>query len=317
MTQEPDAPLTQARAVHPALAFGIGAVIALVGLAPWLGTGARMPLQNLWATEAMPDDMPLVLLPLSNYYAVSAAALLVIGAAIAGTVVAIVRARGLSMSVSATLAGLLVVQVAALAQSALALAGGLGDESRARLYLWVLIAAVLLAMGLGVLVLLGIASRRPVPATLAIAAAAVALGTWLSEALVLVMPGGTGGPVIVWQFAEWLPAIVTGVAVGWCGVRTLGRTVASLAAVALIWVGPAALVALFYGLGSRIYLQNPEELVPAMKQAFQMALGSVGHGPQRLAITMGVAALSWLALAGWSRMRTAREGAPAESADAP
>jgi len=317
MTQEPDATVPRARAVHPALAFGIGALSALVGLAPWLGTGARMPLQNLWATDTMPDEMPLVLLPLSNYQAVSAAALLVIGAAIAGTVVAIVRARGLAMSASATLAGLLVVQLAALAQSALALAGGLGDEDRARLYLWVLIAAALLAMGLGVLALLGIASRRPVPSTLAIAAAAVALGTWLSEALVVVMPGGTGGPVIVWQFAEWLPAVVTGIAVGWCGVRTVGRTLASLAALALIWVGPAALVALFYGLGSRIYLQNPEELVPAMKQAFQMALGSAGQGPQRLAITLSAAVISWLAFAAWSRTRTAPEGAPTVSADAP
>ncbi|MCU1438326.1 MAG: hypothetical protein JWP66_1413 [Naasia sp.] len=49
----------------PGVAIGIGA--ALIGLPPWIVTGMRLPLQNLCAVEVRPEDMPVALLPFSNY----------------------------------------------------------------------------------------------------------------------------------------------------------------------------------------------------------------------------------------------------------
>ena len=43
--------------------FGIGAAAATLGLLPWLITGARLPLQNLWGTSTVPEEMPIGLLP--------------------------------------------------------------------------------------------------------------------------------------------------------------------------------------------------------------------------------------------------------------
>lgn len=47
--------------------LAIGAVSAVLGLLPWLITGMRLPLQNLWAADTAPDAMPIVLLPFSQY----------------------------------------------------------------------------------------------------------------------------------------------------------------------------------------------------------------------------------------------------------
>lgn len=41
----------------------VGALVAVVGLLPWIVTGMRLPLQNRWAAETLPGDMPVALLP--------------------------------------------------------------------------------------------------------------------------------------------------------------------------------------------------------------------------------------------------------------
>ena len=41
----------------------IGVLAGLLGLAPWLVSGAQLPLQNLWAKEVLPAQMPVSLLP--------------------------------------------------------------------------------------------------------------------------------------------------------------------------------------------------------------------------------------------------------------
>lgn len=302
--------------VHAATAAAIGAASALIALVPWLLTGARLPLQNLWATEVRPQDMPLALLPLSNYSAVETSAMLVIGAAIAGAVAAICNARGRIVSARMVLVGVLVVQLGALAHAAIALRGGLGDGSRAELYLWTLVGAAALSIALGALVLLGIASRRPAPFTLSVSAAAVALGQWLIMLVAAAFPTTTTLPAMVWNLTAWLPPVVVGVAVGWCGVRSVGRAAASVASVVIIWAGPAFLTALFYGLGSRIYLQYPAELVPAMRQVFGLALGNQGQGPQRVIITVALAVLTAAVLYGLRRSDRASVDAPPSPPDA-
>jgi len=298
------------RAVHPALAILIGAVCALVALVPWILEGGRQPVQNLWADGSFLGEMPIVLLPLGNYSVATTSALLVIGAAFAGAAVAIARGLHRTLSARLVLLGLLIVQVAALAHSAYVLTSGLGDGRRDQLYAGSLVGGALMTIALGVLIMLGIASAKPAPATLAIAASAVALNVWLPGLVLVIVPEQTVLPTLVWQSVSWLPAVITGIAVGWCGVRTVGRAVASVAAVLMIWIGPAFVTAVSYGLGTRIYLQYPAELLPASKQVFGLALGSTGQGPQRVAITVAVALLAWLAFAARDRMRAGAATAP-------
>ena len=59
-----------------------GAGSAVVGLLPWMITGMRLPLQNLWASDTLPKSMPVALLPLSNYAVTLIAGLLVTGDAV-------------------------------------------------------------------------------------------------------------------------------------------------------------------------------------------------------------------------------------------
>jgi hypothetical protein len=72
---------------------GIGVAAAVVALLPWLVTGVRLPLQNLWAVQTLPEDMPIALLPFSQYAVVQIFSLLVVGYGAAGIVVRALRTR--------------------------------------------------------------------------------------------------------------------------------------------------------------------------------------------------------------------------------
>lgn len=67
------------------LLVGIGAVA--IGLLPWLVTGLRLPLQNLWAIDTLPEQMPRVLLPFSQYFLGQILSMLILGLGIAGLAV--------------------------------------------------------------------------------------------------------------------------------------------------------------------------------------------------------------------------------------
>jgi hypothetical protein len=60
--------------------LGIGAASAVVGLLPWIITGMRLPLQNLWGTNTLPEAMPIGLLPFNQYAIPLIAGILVVGA---------------------------------------------------------------------------------------------------------------------------------------------------------------------------------------------------------------------------------------------
>lgn len=78
----------------------------MLGLLPWLVTGMRLPLQNLWASETPPQEMPLVLLPFNQYTIALLAAGLVTGEAVAGIAARALRDRLGARGVVATLAAL-------------------------------------------------------------------------------------------------------------------------------------------------------------------------------------------------------------------
>lgn len=67
---ESDAPasapaVAESRPIDWWAALPVGAAAAVLGLLPWIVTGMRLPLQNLWAADTAPDQMPVAFLPMS------------------------------------------------------------------------------------------------------------------------------------------------------------------------------------------------------------------------------------------------------------
>jgi hypothetical protein len=249
--------------------------------------------------------MPRVLIPLSNYSVSLTSAVIIVGAALGGLAVVIARLNGRVLAAGHVLAGVVGLQVCALAHAVWAVKDGLETSTRAQVYLGGLAGGAALMIVIGIPILLAIARGHAAPVTLAVAASSVALGWWLLALMSAVVPISAQVPLFVWRTIEWLPAVITGIAIGWCGWRSAKRAVASVLAVVIIWVVPALVTAVMYGLGSRIYLQFPRELVDASKQVFRMALGSTGQAPQRVAITVVVAILVWFAFRAQSQESSA------------
>ena len=279
----------------------------MLGLLPWLVTGARLPLQSIWESPVPPEAMPIALLPLSQYDLVLSMAMVVIGAALAGLAVRIAATRGTALPPWWTWSGAAIVQVGALTQAASALSSGIEDSTRSRIYQLGMVAAVLVAVAIGLAVMMGVGRARPGGVAIAGTVAAIAFGQWLS-ALAAAVSAGTAMPIIALRASTWLPVLIVGVLVGWSGAGTVRRAAASAASLLALWIAPAAITAVMYALGSRVYLQSPQELWPAGREVFVMALGSDGGAPQRLLVAAAVAVVVGAGL------RTARRRVAAASA---
>lgn len=289
-SHEPEDP----RPLHAAWAVLIGLVGAVVGVVPWLLTDMTLPLQNIWEDRnALPEAMPTALLPLSQYYLVASAAMVVVGAAFAGAIARLVSSRGRPVRMWLVVVSAIAVQGIALAQTTWALQGGLEDSSRARVYLYGMVAGICVAIAIGALVTVAIGKAGVAATTIAITVTALALTQWLP---VLVNPIGElptydiDRPAIVREAQRWLPFVMVGAAVGWCGIETVRRALASVFSLMSLWVGSAAIVAFNYAIGSRIYLQNPSELIPAATDVFRMALTSF-ELPRHMAVTVVIAVI--------------------------
>ncbi len=277
----------------PGRSILIGVVGAIVGLLPWLATGARMPVQNIWDSSGPPEHMPLTLMPLSQYHVVSAVALVVVGSGIAGIVVRWSAARGKHAQRWWVWAGAAIVQVVALTQASVALHSGLESTTRAQIYLWGMVAGVAVGIGVGCAVLFGMASRSVPATTVAVTFAALALMHWL-PVLLRSLTGAnlsTYSILRVGQSASiWIPALIIGAVVGWCGARNVRRTAAAIAALVSLWVVPSLVSAFEYAVGTGVYLQYPGELLPAGGRVFVESL--TGSWPaQRMLIATMVAVL--------------------------
>ncbi|MEV8252917.1 hypothetical protein AB0O95_03005 [Rhodoglobus sp. NPDC076762] len=256
--------------------IGVGA--AVVGLLPWLIQGVRLPLQNLWAVETAPDEMPLVLLPFSQYALTTEIGLMVVGAAVAGLLARLLRSRMPWRGVMVMFLALIVVQLGAIVQTFVVVQGGLQDRSAATFYLAAVTGVAVLAMLVGIAVFWLIARAPRAGALTGFAMAAVALAPWLGELV---------HPLTNQQFGEvedfrrwaasvlrWAPAILVGLAVGWCGIRSVGRVIAVLVSFMLLWLVPALTTAISHAAGSRVYANDLPEMA------------SAGFGVFRLAATM-------------------------------
>jgi len=253
----------------------LGVMAAVVGLLPWLLQGLRLPLQNLWAVEAAPDEMPIVLLPFSQYALTTEIGLMVVGAAIAGLAARLLRSRMHRRGVLAMFLALIVVQLGAIVQTYVVVQGGLQERREATFYLAAVTGVAVLAMLVGIAVFWLIARAPQAGALIGYAMAAVALAPWLGE-LVHPLTNQQYGAVEDFRrwaasVLRWVPAILVGLAVGWCGIRSVGRVIAVLVSFGLLWIVPALATAISYAAGSRVYASDLHEMASAGLLVFRQA----------------------------------------------
>ncbi|MBP2269003.1 hypothetical protein J3A64_004467 [Pseudarthrobacter sp. PvP004] len=273
-----------------ALGLLIGILAAALGLAPWWISGARLPLQNLWATQVIPGQMPMALLPLSQYEVLTIVALLTTGGAAAGFAIRVWSPVRRRLVTWCAIVGLLLVQVAATVQSFELLGQGLMRGTLAQYYRAGLMAGVICSILAAVVALLLIASKSTVATTIGGGLMAVPFTSWAVEWVVGVV-GHTNVPIAVPSIAHWLPAIVVGCALAWCGVRPLGRLAAWVLNLAFLWVIPAVFTAVQSVLGTRVIAGDIPEMVLMGREVLTAALGPDGGAVPTvlLALALGLA----------------------------
>lgn len=251
----------------------VGMVLAATGLLPWLITGLRLPLQNPWATETRPEQMPRVLLPFNQYAVVLIIAVLVTGAAAAGLCARALQQRLGRRGVWAVSGGVLLVQLAAVLQTATVVEGGLSERRASTLYLAGLVAVALLSVLVGVLALGLIAAAPPAGAVIGLSTGALAFGPWLAG---LVVPFGClvtfeRTPQLL-AVLRWAPPVLVGATVAWAGLGTIGRIAAAGVGLVLVWVVPALTTGLSNAVGSRVLARYPAEMTQYAVEVFAAAL---------------------------------------------
>ncbi|QDZ14494.1 hypothetical protein [Humibacter ginsenosidimutans] len=286
------------------LLFGL--VFGVIGLLPWLLTGMTLPLQNLWSTDAAPSDMPSALLPLSQYRLGMIVALIVVGSAAAGIVARSAHRYLSAGGFWALTAGVGLVQLTALGQSAFVIGVGLGDGVASVAYLAVMVLVVLISMLGGVAVLALIARAPRGGALIGIALVAAAFAQWAAGIARVIVPSGQNP--IVMQVMVWLPALVVAVAIIWCGVNTVGRVIAAIVALLLLWISSPLSTAVAAAAGTRVLARSPYEMADYGVGVFRMALFEVQTVLLPVAAAIVVAAVGLLVRGLMARSR--RRNAP-------
>ncbi|WP_249777389.1 hypothetical protein [Arthrobacter sp. C9C5] len=266
----------------------IGILAGLLGLGPWLITGAQLPLQNLWAAEVSPDQMPVSLLPLSQYELTTIVALLTVGGAAAGLAVRLWSPARRRLATWCAAAGVLGVQFTATVQSFTTLDGGLAGGTMARLYFAGLLAGVILSLVAALVALLLVSSRSRALVALGVGLVAVPFASWLVE-WVVGSVGPLNIPAAVPSTARWIPAILVGCFLAWCGLRPARRAVVWLVDLALLWVVPALFISVNYVLGTRVAAGDLQEMLLMSRQILAATLGPAGGALPTVLLALAVA----------------------------
>lgn len=280
-------PIAHATPTARLLPFLIGVGGGLLGILPWLVGGARLPLQNLWVVATMPDDMPIVLLPVSQYFAVLLFALVLLGGVFAGIAVRILSRRR-SVAVWAAALGVLAVHVVAILESFVVVAGGLSlTDAMSLVYLGGMLGGAVVAALLAQLAF-WMTSRPSVGiAAFGVALAAVPFGQWVARWF-LAFTGDAFAPAFLPELTRWIPAVVGGIALAWCGIRPAWRIVVWVVSLLTLALLPSLFGAIQYGLGSRILGGNLVEMASASVQIFPMLLQEAGFMSVVVALVIGV-----------------------------
>jgi len=283
------------------LALGIGVAAAVLGLLPGILSGLRMPPPVLWRSQALDPDAPLAFLPLSPSTASLLAAVLVVGGGIAGAAARLLRSRLPRHGSWLVVAGVLVVQVVALVQAAVATTDGLragsasGADGRAgtrsaeeQVYLVAVVAGTAALIVLAALVA-GLVARAPAGVAVAASAfAAVLLGAWVTGFVPPAAPAIEVRMDVLPDPELWLPPLALGGAIALTGLRSAGRVVGSVVAVGLLWLGTGLVVAAEQILGNRLLLTDPRETASMAGSVVGAVLGGQGGTFERLAVAVVV-----------------------------
>lgn len=267
----------------------LGLAATVVGLLPQLVAGLRLPAQDLWATQAAPDVMPVAFLPLSQYSLTLIFGLIVVGATTGGIVARALAHRLPRGGFSLIALGLLTSQAAAIAQSTIVVRDGLQERSASTLYLGALVAVCVVSFLIGIVALLLVARAPRAGALLGLTVGAVAAGPWaggLLHALVASSPEVLSAFV---GLSQWLTPVLVGVAIAWAGLDTVGRVLAALVSLALLWTAPAAMTAITSAAGSRVLARDPLAMIDDGVTGFQMALFTPEIALPPIAVAIGVA----------------------------
>ena len=279
-----------------------GVLCGLIGLAPWLVSGPRLPLQNLWAAEVPPEAMPLSLLPLSQYKLVTLVTLLAVGGAVAGVAVRLLfpprrwppaRRRPLAWCAAA---GVLLVQLFATVQAFAVLRNGLVDgDAASDLYFGGLLAGVIAAIIAGLVACLLLSATSPAVVALGVGLMAVPFGNWVSAWAADTASLGQLTPVF-FGLIRWLPAVLVGLALAWCGFRPPVRVLVWVADLALLWVVPALFISVDYVLGTRIRPGDLAEMLLMSRQILAATLGPAGGGGLSVLVALAIGLAGTVAL---------------------
>lgn len=285
----------RAPAVEAAVALLLGILGGLLGLAPWLITGAQLPLQNLWAQETLPRDMPLALLPLSQYHATTLVALLTVGASATGLAVRVLRPARRRLATGCAAGGVLLVHGGAAIQSFAVLSSGLEPGLRSSIYIAGLLGGTIAAIAAGIIALLMFVARSRAVAALGVGLMAVPLASWLAAtAAFLAGPGGT--PIFLTLVWRWLPAVLVGLALAWCSFKPPARLWVWAADLALLWLVPALFTSVNYVLGTRVYLGDFAEMAILSRQILAATLGPAGGAGPVVLLALGIGLVGALTL---------------------
>ncbi|WP_353712989.1 hypothetical protein [Arthrobacter sp. K5] len=304
-------PTKRTPAADTGLGCLLGIMAGLLGLAPWLITGAQLPLQNSWGSQVLPEQMPVSLLPLSQYELTTLVALLSSGGAMAGLAVRIWQPARRRLVAWCAASGVLAVQFSAAVQSFTVLDDGLTDGTLARVYFAGLLAGVITCIAAGVVALLLLAARSRALVALGAGLMAVPFTSWAGE-WVVGLVGQTNVPTAVPTVARWIPALIVGCALAWCGLRPARRAAVWLADLALLWVVPALFISVGYVLGTRAMAGDLQEMLLMSRQILAATLGPAGGALPTVLLALAIA-LAGLGLRSVGARRRAGSGAGAEA----
>lgn len=266
---------------------GVGAATA--GLLPWLATGIRLPLQNLWAAPTLSHDMPVALLPFNQYTVLSLFGMLVLPGALVGLTVRRWPGRRPRRSLLLAAAGLTAVQVGAVVQTLVTVAPGLRPGTASQVYLAAITAAIIgsvcLSVAVGYLIALGSASA----VTPAAVVGSIATGYWFRAIFDVGDLGLPSFTVLAIHYAGlYGPAILTGLALAWCGWTPPRRLLTWAAALLVLWAGTAVLETILSVVSTRVELGDPRAMI---ENGRRRLIGALAGGWRSPAVAVAFAAV--------------------------
>lgn len=226
-------------------------------------------------------------LPLSQYQTTTIVALLTLGGALAGIAVRVWRPARRGLATGFAVAGMALVQGIAVVQAFTVLGAGLRGDSMAAFYFTGLLAGTLTAIAAAAVALLMLAARSKPVAALGAGLMAVPAASWLAAAATY-LAGPAGVPLLLTLAWRWLPAVVVGLALAWCGVRPSVRLLVWAANLLLLWLVPALFTSINYVLGTRGSLGDLGEMGLLASQLLAATLGPDGGGGPTVALALGI-----------------------------